>query len=193
MVDELPRIKELLQAKIKKNLETNVEKEISNEDSYDVMNEKSIEKEECNEFKEKERVGGTKSLSENSCYIYSISTLCEKFKKDECSKDKEYELLKSGSTKENENFLECTCTWTSKLGRNHTMKSEDKGEIDYVLSCTIQRVLRKKGSPRGRFGRAYKTSKIYYDHKKPNRSKLEAPGHQNNERSDDGMKNRAYR
>ncbi|KAI5667762.1 hypothetical protein M9H77_17615 [Catharanthus roseus] len=173
---------------------------ISNEDPYDIMNEKSIEKEECND------------LSENSRYFYCISTLCEKLEKDECSKEKEFEIEKSESTKENEcfiekqesiekskkkkkykltlfllvqnfltqnleneesllrlfptdyninktinffdptfdlcfgpflrgakwnffalifyrNSLEHPCTWTSKLRRNHTMKSEDQGEI----------------------------------------------------------------
>ncbi|KAI5663048.1 hypothetical protein M9H77_22371 [Catharanthus roseus] len=105
MVDESPRIKELPQAKFEKSLETHVEKEISNEDSYDIINEKSIEKEECNEFKETERVEEKESLSENSHYFYSISTLCEKLEKDESSKEKEYELEKSESTKENSALL----------------------------------------------------------------------------------------
>ncbi|KAI5675689.1 hypothetical protein M9H77_06639 [Catharanthus roseus] len=105
MVDELPRVKKLPQAKID-SLETHVQKETSNEDSYDIMNGKSIKKEECNEFKEKERVEEKESLSDNSYYFYSISTLCEKLKIGECSKEKEYELEKSESTKENECFIE---------------------------------------------------------------------------------------
>ncbi|KAI5653366.1 hypothetical protein M9H77_30553 [Catharanthus roseus] len=162
MDDEVLIIKELPQAKIEKSLETHVEKEISNWDSYDIKNEKSIEKEECNEFKEKERVEEKESLSENPCYFYSISTLSEKLEKDEYSKERNF-LTKNFENEESldykinktisffdpnsclcfdhfhegtelnsfelvsyRNSLEHPCTWTSKLGRNHTMKGEDQ-------------------------------------------------------------------
>ncbi|KAI5663711.1 hypothetical protein M9H77_23034 [Catharanthus roseus] len=58
IVDKAPKNKELPQAKleIEESLETHVLKETSNEDSCDNMNEKSIEKEECSKFKEREIV-----------------------------------------------------------------------------------------------------------------------------------------
>ncbi|KAI5681785.1 hypothetical protein M9H77_03013 [Catharanthus roseus] len=70
MVDELPRIKELPRAKMKR-------------DFCDYMNEKSIEKEECIETEEKIEIS-----------------------------------------------LEHPCTWTSMLGKNHTMEFEkEQGEF----------------------------------------------------------------
>ncbi|KAI5677769.1 hypothetical protein M9H77_08719 [Catharanthus roseus] len=73
MVDEIPRRKELPQAKIEKSLETHVEKEISSDDSCDNMNEKSVEKEECIETKEKDRkeyeLEKSESEKENECFI----------------------------------------------------------------------------------------------------------------------------
>ncbi|KAI5676279.1 hypothetical protein M9H77_07229 [Catharanthus roseus] len=180
----LKNIMELVTSLLRLNLMSILLTKISNEDSYDTMNGKRIEKEECNEFKEKEKVDEKESLSENSCYSYYISTLCEKLEKDECTKEKAHELEKRESTKENECFiekqeiiekeqkerevvaldkskvkfltqnmenerslnykiyktislftptsyisLEHPYTWTSKIGRNHTMKSEVQGDI----------------------------------------------------------------
>ncbi|KAI5663579.1 hypothetical protein M9H77_22902 [Catharanthus roseus] len=56
IVDELPRIKELRQAKIKRSLEAHVEKEIPHEDCCDNMNENRIEKEKCIKTKEKDKL-----------------------------------------------------------------------------------------------------------------------------------------
>ncbi|KAI5666719.1 hypothetical protein M9H77_16572 [Catharanthus roseus] len=88
MVDELPRVKELPQAKIEKILETHVEKEISNEDSCDNMNEKSIEKEECIETKEKDRVEEKERLVERLCIFAFISIISKEKQYFECSKEK---------------------------------------------------------------------------------------------------------
>ncbi|KAI5672352.1 hypothetical protein M9H77_12716 [Catharanthus roseus] len=125
------------------------------------MDEKSIEKEDCNEFKEKERMLEKESLSENSCYFYSISTLCEKLEKDECSKEIEHKLEKSESTKDNEYFIEkqesiekeqkkkkkiYVCTnkthfilvrYSSCLHNFFTQNLENEESLDYNINKTI--------------------------------------------------------
>ncbi|KAI5676962.1 hypothetical protein M9H77_07912 [Catharanthus roseus] len=90
---------------------------------------------------------------------------CSKLKKEEHSRATNWGIS-----------VEDPCTWTSMLGRNHTMEFEEQGEIvgkelslfhedslltpflntsllygikDFALSFTIQRVLRKKSFRRG--------------------------------------------
>ncbi|KAI5676277.1 hypothetical protein M9H77_07227 [Catharanthus roseus] len=134
IVEGAPKVKELPYSilDIEESLETHVKKEISNEDSCN-MNEKSIENEECIETKEKDRC-----------------------KKDECEKEKEIDFEKSERTKENRCFILnkrvlkkskkkkgtkwnslaliflsdfSSTSWTSMLGRNHTMKNQEQGEV----------------------------------------------------------------
>ncbi|KAI5667363.1 hypothetical protein M9H77_17216 [Catharanthus roseus] len=146
MVDELLRIKELPQAKIEKSLLTHVEKEISNNDSCDNMNDKNIEKESI-EIEGKDRVEEKERLVERLCVFGSMSTLFKKCEKHECEKEKEIDTISFFTptylcfehlfikTKLNSLALifyrislEHPCSLTSKLGKNHTIKSEDQGE-----------------------------------------------------------------
>ncbi|KAI5676284.1 hypothetical protein M9H77_07234 [Catharanthus roseus] len=78
----------------------------SNEDSCDNMNKKSIEKEEYNEFKEKERMEEKERLVERLCIFGSLSIFSKESEHLECSKEKESELEKSETVKENVCFIE---------------------------------------------------------------------------------------
>ncbi|KAI5672803.1 hypothetical protein M9H77_13167 [Catharanthus roseus] len=84
IIEEAPKVKELPHATIeaKEIVEIHVEKETSNEDFGDNMNEKSIEKKECNEFKEKERV----EKKERLCIFDFISIFSKESEHLECSK-----------------------------------------------------------------------------------------------------------
>ncbi|KAI5653367.1 hypothetical protein M9H77_30554 [Catharanthus roseus] len=68
------------------------------------MNENSIEKEDCNEFKEEERLEEKERLVERSCIFDSTSILSKESEHFECSMEKEYEFEKSESI--NEFFIE---------------------------------------------------------------------------------------
>ncbi|KAI5663709.1 hypothetical protein M9H77_23032 [Catharanthus roseus] len=65
--------------------------ETPNENSCDDMNAKSIDKEECNEFKEKDRVEEKKRLVERLCVFDSISIISKESEHFECSNEKELE------------------------------------------------------------------------------------------------------
>ncbi|KAI5653405.1 hypothetical protein M9H77_30592 [Catharanthus roseus] len=96
MVEEFPKVNELPQAQevVEESIVIHVVGETSNEDSCDNMNEKSIEKEECNEFKEKEIVEEKERLVERLCIFDFISIISKESEHFECSKEKESELEK---------------------------------------------------------------------------------------------------
>ncbi|KAI5664093.1 hypothetical protein M9H77_23416 [Catharanthus roseus] len=77
----------------------------SNEDSCDNMNKKSIGKEECNEFKEKERVEEKERIVDRLCIFNSISIFSKESEHLEFSNEKEGELEKNERVKENECFI----------------------------------------------------------------------------------------
>ncbi|KAI5652559.1 hypothetical protein M9H77_29746 [Catharanthus roseus] len=69
--------------------------ETSNVDSCENMNEKSIEKEDCNEIKEKERGEEKERLVERLCIFDSISMFSKESEYFECPKEKEVSLRKN--------------------------------------------------------------------------------------------------
>ncbi|KAI5677867.1 hypothetical protein M9H77_08817 [Catharanthus roseus] len=100
------------------------------------MNEKSIEKKECNEFKEKERVEEKERLIEELCFFDSMSTLFEECKKDDCEKEKEIDFEKSERRKENECFIERQESIKEEKNEKEVV-SLDKSSLDYKIYKTI--------------------------------------------------------
>ncbi|KAI5672514.1 hypothetical protein M9H77_12878 [Catharanthus roseus] len=107
-IEEFSKVNELPQVtiEVEESVVLHVKEEISNEDSCDNMNEKSIEKEKCNELKEKERVEEKERLVEKLYIFDFISIISKESEHFECSKEKESELEKSERVKENECFIE---------------------------------------------------------------------------------------
>ncbi|KAI5653335.1 hypothetical protein M9H77_30524 [Catharanthus roseus] len=100
MLEESPKVKELLQAKIEQRLKIHVVEETSKEKPCCIMSKKKIE------IKEKERVEEKDRLVERSCNFDSISILSKESEHLKYSKEKESELEKSERVKENECFIE---------------------------------------------------------------------------------------
>ncbi|KAI5671351.1 hypothetical protein M9H77_11715 [Catharanthus roseus] len=108
MIEEFSTVNKLPQAQevVEESIVIHVVEETSNEDPCDCMNEKSIGKEECNEFKEKERGEEKEILVERSCTFDSISSLSKESELLECSKEKESELEKRIEDKGRDNEKE---------------------------------------------------------------------------------------
>ncbi|KAI5681240.1 hypothetical protein M9H77_02467 [Catharanthus roseus] len=89
-----------LKSKFEESVEVHVEEEMSKEDFGDSISDMSFEEEESIEIERKDRVEEKERLVEKLSFFDSISSLGEKYERDERSKEEENDLKTNERTKE---------------------------------------------------------------------------------------------